>query len=90
MPGRRTAPRPVSFVATLSRLLRDPLAGPACDEGLGHLRTLFAAGPGATGSVMAGRAEEGVGEPAVVSASVSVLAGDLLATLPVPTGGGRR
>jgi hypothetical protein len=30
------------------------------------------------GSVMAGRAEEGVGDPATVAASVAVLARDLL------------
>jgi hypothetical protein len=42
---------------------------------------LFADGPEAVGSVMAGRAEEGVGEPDVVSASVAALAGDVLAVV---------
>ncbi len=42
---------------------------------------LFAAGPDALGSAMAGRAELGVGEPDTVAASVAVLAGDLLSAL---------
>jgi len=42
---------------------------------------MFAAGPEALGSAMAGRAEEGVGEPEKVSASVALLAADLLRTL---------
>jgi hypothetical protein len=45
---------------------------------LAALDRLFAAGPAALGSLMAGRAETGVGSPEVVSASVVVLAGDLL------------
>jgi hypothetical protein len=45
------------------------------------LQVLFADGPGALGAVMAGRAEQLVGEPAVVSAAVATLAVDLLAAL---------
>jgi len=62
----------------VSRLRQDAFAGPATDEALGYLDDLFAAGPEAIGSAMAGRAEAGVGEPAVVAASVAALAGDLL------------
>jgi nucleotidyltransferase-like protein len=63
----------------LRRLRDNELAGPSTDRALVHLRDLFAAGPDAPGSLMAGRAEEGVGEPLIVAASVAVLAGDLLA-----------
>lgn len=67
------------FVAPLALLSRDPLAGEATQRGLEYLERLFAAGPDALGSLMAGRAEEGVGDPEVVSASVAALAQDLLA-----------
>ena len=50
-------------------------------EALDLLAELFAAGPDAAGSDMAGRAEEGVGDPEVVAASTAVLAADLLTTL---------
>jgi len=47
-------------------------------QALIYLSDLFAAGPDALGSIMAGRAEEGVGDPLLVSASVAPLAQDLL------------
>jgi hypothetical protein len=62
----------------LDRLRKDAFAGQATEQALGYLKDLFASGPEATGSVMAGQAEEGVGEPAVVAASVAALADDLL------------
>jgi hypothetical protein len=62
----------------VSRLRRNAFSGPATDEALGYLDDLFAAGPEAIGSAMAGRAESGVGEPTVVAASVAALAADLL------------
>ena len=69
------------FVRPLVRLRDDPLAGGATMAALAFLDRLFAAGPEATGSSMAGRAEEGIGEPDVASASVSALAQELLAEL---------
>ena len=42
-----------------------------------YLSQLFAAGPNAIGSLMAGRAETGEGDPEVVSASVARLSEDL-------------
>lgn len=39
-------------------------------ESVGYLQELFAAGPDAIGSVMAGRAEEGFGDPDEVAAAV--------------------
>ncbi len=66
------------LAATLLRLVQDELAGMVTKQALTYMDALFAAGPGALGSTMAGRAEEGVGDPKVVSASVALLAQDLL------------
>lgn len=63
------------------QLLAHDLCGVAAEEALVHLRELFAPGPDATGSMMAGRAEEGVGEPATVALQTSILAADLLGAL---------
>lgn len=65
----------------LNKLLEDPLSRDVTEQSLAHLRNLFAAGPDATGSTMAGRAEEGIGEPATVALAVSVMAAELLDTL---------
>jgi hypothetical protein len=45
---------------------------------LRHLAELFAAGARALGATMAGRVEEGVGEPETVSRAASILAADLV------------
>lgn len=63
---------------TVTRLMADELAGRVTLQAVEYLRELFAAGPDATGSEMAGRAEEGIGDPAFVSQSVSFLAADLV------------
>lgn len=68
---------------TTSRLRRDRFSAAVTEQALVYLKELFAAGPDAIGSAMAGRAEEGIGEPAVVAASVSALAADLLAAIEV-------
>lgn len=70
------------LVATFSWLRDDPLAGEPTRFALAALERLFASGADALGSMMAGRAETGLGAPEVVSASVSVLAADLLQHLP--------
>lgn len=67
--------------ASFERLQADQLCGEVTRQALEHLESLFAAGPDALGSTMAGRAEEGVGEPEQVAVAVSLLAGDLLASL---------
>jgi hypothetical protein len=59
------------------RLRADELAEPVTERSLGFMAELFA-NPTAVGSVMAGRAEERIGQPATVSASVAFLAADLL------------
>ena len=62
-------------------LLATPVSEPVTREAVELLRTLFAAGPDATGSQMAGAAEKVVGDPVAVSESVSLLAQDLLEAL---------
>lgn len=63
--------------ARLTALASDQLAGPATTVAITHLRELFADAT-SLGSIMAGRAEQLVGDPEVVSASVAALASDLL------------
>jgi hypothetical protein len=60
------------------KLLRDDLSRDVSREALDHLEELFAGGPDALGSEMAGRAEEGVGDPEGVAVAVSILAADLV------------
>jgi len=62
---------------TMSGLLRNDFAREVTGAALSYLRSLFLA-PESVGSAMAGRAEQGVGNPEVVSQACSVLAGDLL------------
>jgi hypothetical protein len=69
------------LAASFRRLLSDDLAGEVTAQAVEFLRMHFAAGPEATGSVMAGRTEEGVGEPETVALQTSILAADLLAAL---------
>jgi hypothetical protein len=63
---------------TFTTLLVDPISATPTRVAADHLRELFASAPTALGSVMAGRAEEGIGEPETVSLAVSILAVDLL------------
>jgi hypothetical protein len=65
----------------MRRLIADPLCGAVSEQAMAYLREMFAAGPEALGSVMAGQAEEGIGEPKTVAASVALLAADLLAAI---------
>jgi len=69
------------LAAGLHRLSNDDLAGPVTARALTYMADLFAAGVTAPVSVMAGRAEEGIGEPDVVAASCAVLASDILAAV---------
>lgn len=73
---------PTAVIAEgVDRLIADGLSQAVTRAGLDQLRTLFADGPTALGAVMAGRAEERLGDPEVVAASASVLADDLLRSL---------
>jgi hypothetical protein len=70
-----------TLAARLHELRTDALAGEAIERAIELLNELFGQGPEATGAAMAGRAEELVGDPLTVSASVAALAGDLLEAL---------
>ena len=63
------------------RLLADRISASVADEALTQMEELVAPGPGAPISVMAGRAEEGLGDPQTVALSTSLLARDLLTEL---------
>lgn len=65
---------------TMQRLHADEISQEATTQALNYLDQLFTSAD-ALGATMAGRAEEGVGQPDTVSASVSVLAQDLLSAL---------
>ena len=67
-----------ALAETVRRLLDHSFSRGVTEQALSHFERLFAAGPAALGSEMAGRAEAGVGSPDVVSASVAALAADLL------------
>lgn len=67
--------------AALTRLLTDDFSRDVTAQAMTFLHELFAKSPAALGSTMAGRAEQGIGEPATVSASVAFLAGDLLTAI---------
>jgi hypothetical protein len=72
------------LASKLRQLRQDQLAGVVSEQALTFLAELFAAGADAPGSVMAGRAEQGIGDPPTVSASVALLAEDLLTTIDQP------
>lgn len=75
-----------SLVDDFRRLLADELARGATVQALDYLRAHFAAGPEAIGSMMAGRTEEGLGEPTTVALQTSILSSDLLAALEAAAG----
>lgn len=66
------------LVDAIGRLLSDEASAEVTREALDQLGELFAQGAGARGSLMAGAAEELVGDPTAVSESVALLAQDLL------------
>jgi len=67
---------------SLNVLLTSAIAGEVTRDGLRALDDLFCqSGAESTGAVMAGRAEELVGEPAVVAAASAALAADIRAAL---------
>ncbi len=76
------ATQPATLGRRLAELSVDQLAGPSTVVAVGHLRELFA-DANALGPIMAGRAEQIVGDPAVVSASAAALADDVLAVLDI-------
>lgn len=69
-----------ALAVPLEALLADGLAGDVTRTAMEFLSELFGTADG-VGSVMAGRAEELVGDPAVVAAACAALAGDLVAAV---------
>jgi hypothetical protein len=69
------------LASKLLHLRADDLAGPVTEQALTFLAELFAVGADAPGSAMAGRAEEGIGDPAIVSAAAAALAKDLVSAV---------
>lgn len=63
-------------------VLDDEVSRDVAVTALGYLDRLFASGPRAVGSMMAGRAETGIGEPETVAQQVAILASELLELLP--------
>jgi hypothetical protein len=69
------------LAATFEILRWDPVSSETTNQAIEYLTDLFAAGPTALGASMAGRAEEGIGEPETVALSASLLAADLVQAL---------
>jgi hypothetical protein len=67
-----------ALASTFANLLADEVSAKTTEEAVTYLQTLFANGADSIGSMMAGRAEEGVGEPEQVSTAISFLASDLV------------
>lgn len=72
------------LVGGFTALLSDPRADDAARQAIEYLDHLFGE-PSSLGSQMAGQAEEGIGDPEIVSASVAALVADLRAAIPVVT-----
>ncbi len=66
------------LASTLCDLTVNPISEDVTHKALEYLDQHFAQGPRALGSTMAGRAEEGIGDPEQVAAGVSLLAADAL------------
>jgi hypothetical protein len=69
------------LAARLDCLARDDLAGEATRTAITYLKDFFASTGSRLGATMAGRAEQLVGEPDVVTAAVTALADDLLGAM---------
>jgi hypothetical protein len=66
------------LATTMTTLLADDLSREVTRQAVEYLDEHFGAGPDAIGSIMAGRAEEGVGDPDQVAVAISFLAADLI------------
>lgn len=69
------------LATTFDVLRHEPISDEVTNEAVEHLAALFALGPDAPGAKMAGRAEEGIGEPETVALATSFLAADLVRAL---------
>lgn len=68
----------VDLAEVMDVLLTDERSADVTSEAMDDLRALFAAGPSAPGSIMAGRAEGELGDPEATSAAAAFLAAELL------------
>lgn len=71
----------MELAARFDALAADELAGVVTRRALAYLRELFSSAGSGLGATMAGRAEELVGDPAVVTVAATALADDLLDAL---------
>lgn len=70
---------PTAQLGVAFRTLKsDPVSSPVTQRALSGFQEHFAAGPDAVFAWMAGRAEEGIGEPTTVALATAILAQDLL------------
>jgi hypothetical protein len=69
------------LASAFETLRYDPVSSEITNQAIKYLADLFASGPDALGASMAGRAEEGIGEPETVALSTSLLAADLVQAL---------
>ncbi|WP_212995397.1 hypothetical protein [Winogradskya consettensis] len=67
-----------SLAEGIRRLLEDPISASVTDQALRQMGELAGAGPEAPIPMMAGRAEEGLGDPQTVALATALLAQDLL------------
>ncbi|MFE3542412.1 GSU2403 family nucleotidyltransferase fold protein [Nocardia sp. NPDC059177] len=72
---------PTRVAESFAVLLGEEISRDVTTEAVTHLSQLFAAEVDAVGAAMAGRAEEGFGEPEYVSRAVCLLARELLAAI---------
>ncbi|HTO00061.1 MAG TPA: hypothetical protein VL068_05235 [Microthrixaceae bacterium] len=70
-----------TLATDITRLLGEELSRGSTIAALDFIHELFARGPESLGSQMAGRAEEGLGNPVTVALQTSILASDLLEAL---------
>jgi hypothetical protein len=69
---------PTTYELAFERLRHNDGSRQTTEQALVFLEHLFTTGPEALGSAKAGQAEEGIGDPALISASASYLATDVV------------
>ncbi len=83
----KATPDTALIASAFQRLLADPVSEWVTAQTLEWMPEMFAQGPDAIGSIMAGRAEEGVGDPDLVAASVAAMVADVLEAVAEACGG---
>lgn len=83
----KATPDTARIATAFQRLLADPVSEVVTAQTLEWMPEMFSQGPDAIGSIMAGRAEEGVGDPDLVAASVAAMVADVLEAVAEAYGG---